>query len=198
MSGSAEFWLTPHTIGENPALPNPPGGCAAHRQFPGKLAAPGTARAILAEIERCAPALHRALAPVRARPRGRGAVAALDAAYRRAPSLSIDVAVLEKSRHVWTLPVDFHWSDVGTWSSLAEELGVDASASRVIEGEVVLESAKGNLVWGGRDRLVALLGVEGLAVIDSDDALLVARLDRSPELRRVVAALRRRGRSDLT
>ena len=157
-----------------------------------------TARAILAEIERCAPALHRALAPVRACPRGRGAVASLDAAYRRAPSLAIDVAVLEKSRRVWTLPVDFHWSDVGTWSSLAEELGVDASASRVIEGEVLLESAKGNLVWGGRDRLVALLGVEGLAVIDSDDALLVTRLDRSSELRRVVEALRRRGRRDLT
>ena len=99
---------------------------------------------------------------------------------------------------MWTLPVDFHWSDVGTWSSLAEELGVDASASHVIAGEVLLESAKGNLVWGGRDRLVALLGVEGLAVIDSDDALLVTRLDRSSELRRVVEALRRRGRRDLT
>ena len=82
-----------------------------------------TARAILEEIEACAPALHRALAPLRRDPR-RSASRPLARTYRRAPSLPIDVAVMERSRRVVTLPVRFHWSDVGTWASLAEELGV--------------------------------------------------------------------------
>ena len=151
------------------------------------------AAAILDEIGRCAPDLGRALALLRRAPRS---PVALARAYRAAPSLPIDVAVLERSQRVWTLPVRFHWSDVGSWASLAEELGVGRGRSFVVDGEVVLEEAGGNLVWA-QDRLVALLGVEGLAVIDAGDALLVARLERSGELRRVVRTLRERGRSDL-
>ncbi len=71
-----------------------------------------TARAILEEIETCAPALHRALAPLRRDPRRIGEQA-LARMYRRAPSLPIDVAVMERSRRVVTLPVRFRWSDVG-------------------------------------------------------------------------------------
>ena len=85
---------------------------------------------------------------------------------------------------------------MGTWESLAEELGVGEDVTRVIGGEVLLDDARGNLVWA-RDRLVALLGVEGLAVVDAGDALLVTRLERSSEVRRIVARLRDRGRSEL-
>lgn len=148
------------------------------------------ARTLLAEIERHAPEIHRALAPVRRHPRGRGAARALAAAYRRAPALPVDQAVMEHSRRVWTQPVDFHWSDVGTWASLAVELGVDGETSRVVAGEAILDDADGNLVWGD-GRLVVLLGVEGLAVIDTPDALLVGRLDRSAELKRLVARVGR-------
>lgn len=154
-----------------------------------------TARTILEEIARCAPDVSRALGPILRTPRGRGAAEAIRRAYARAPSRSIDVAVMERSRRVWTLPVDFRWSDVGTWQSLAEELGV-GPGNRVLAGDAVLHEAKGNLVWGDR-RLIALVGVEDLAVVDTGDALLVAKLDRSPELRRVVQELRTRKRDDL-
>jgi mannose-1-phosphate guanylyltransferase len=157
-----------------------------------------TPRAILEEIEAHAPELATAVAalPRAGSPRGTGAAAALDRAYRRAPSLSIDHAVLERSRRVACLPVSFRWSDVGTWQSLAEILGANRTRSAVVEGEVVLCDAPGNLVWG-HARPLALLGVEGLAVVDSGDALLVARLDRSDELRRIVTELRGRGLRDL-
>jgi mannose-1-phosphate guanylyltransferase len=155
-----------------------------------------TARAILAEIEACAPALHRALAPLRPDARHAGP-RALARAYRLAPSLPIDVAVLERSRRVATLPVGFHWSDVGTWASLADELGVAAGRSRCIAGELVFDEPGGNLVWGQR-RPIALLGVSGLAVIDMPDALLVTSLTRSPEVRRIVASLKAAGRADAT
>jgi mannose-1-phosphate guanylyltransferase/mannose-6-phosphate isomerase len=151
---------------------------------------------ILDEIERCSPAIHASLAALRraaGSPRG---AAALARAYRSAPALPIDRAVLEQSERVWCLPVEFHWSDVGTWESLAEELGVGEDVTRVIGGEVLLDDARGNLVWA-RDRLVALLGVEGLVVVDAGDALLVTRLERSSEVRRIVARLRDRGRSEL-
>jgi mannose-1-phosphate guanylyltransferase len=156
-----------------------------------------SARTILAEIAEHAPGLHRALAPLRRNgslPTRAGVVRA----YRRAPSLPIDVAVLERSRRVWTLPVRWHWSDVGTWESLAGELGVRPGRSRVLGGALVHDDRGGNLVWGRQERPIALLGVEGLAVVDTGDALLVARLDRSNEVRGIVEALKARGRLDVT
>ena len=154
------------------------------------------ARTILEEIESCAPEVHRAVGPLlRA---GRGPTAeVLRRSYRRAPSISIDVAVLERSRRVWTLPLRIRWNDVGTWASLAEELGVGPGKSRTIAGQLIECESDANLVWS-HDRTVALLGVEGFAVIDTPDALLVARLDRSPEIRQVVAKLKASGRSRLT
>ena len=151
-----------------------------------------TAASILAEIERCAPEMSVALTQLRKA----STRAALERAYRRAPALPIDVAVLERSDRVWTLPVNFGWSDVGNWASLAAELGVAASRSCVVEGDALLEDAAGNLIWG-HDRLIALLGVEGLAVVDTGDALLVARLDRCGDVRALVKQLRARGRHDL-
>ena len=147
---------------------------------------------ILEEIERCAPDVARAVSMLR---RGSGR-AALARAYRAAPSLPIDVAVLERSDRIWTLPVRFHWNDVGTWSSLAAELGVGAGRSHVVAGDALLQDAGGNLVWGS-DRTIVLLGVEGLAVVDTGDALLVSKLDGSQDVRRIVARLRKQGRNSL-
>ena len=153
-------------------------------------------RAILEEIERFEPGLARALAPLSGS--RAPAATAIARAYRRAPAAPIDTAVLERSRRVWTCPVAWHWSDVGTWESLAQELGVGPGESRSVGGELAFDDLGGNLVWGRDGRPIALLGVEGLAVVDTGDALLVARLDRSNEVRRIVSALKRRGRSDVT
>jgi mannose-1-phosphate guanylyltransferase/mannose-6-phosphate isomerase len=151
---------------------------------------------ILEEIERCAPELQGALAPLRLSGRAlRSEV--LREAYRRAPSLPLDVAVMERSRRVWTLPVEFRWSDVGTWLSLAEELGVERGRTQILDGELLFDDEGGNLVWGDR-RAIALLGVEGLAVIDTQDVLLVTKLDRSPDVRAIVTRLKKQGRTDLT
>ena len=67
----------------------------------------------------------------------------------------------------------------------------------MIAGDVLSIDASANLVWGG-DRLVALLGVEGLAVVDTGDVILVTQLDRSSDVRRFVGELEKRGRNGLT
>ena len=168
------------------------------------------ASTLLREIEVCAPDLHKALAPLRKSGVGR-ARAPVEAAYKRAPSVPIDVAVLEKSRRVCTLPVEFAWSDVGTWESLGEQLGmgqkhrggpggqpnVDDLGNCVVGGDVLALESTDNLVWGS-DRVVALLGVEDLAVIDTDDVILITKISRSSDVRKVVAELKRKGRDHLT
>ena len=163
-----------------------------------------SARTFLEEVEACAPKLHKALAPIRGHAKGRNH-AAVTAAYKAAPSLPVDVAILEKSDRVWTLPVKFSWSDVGTWESLANELGVgepqgksskSRTKNRVIAGKLLALDADSNLVWGG-GKPIALLGVENLAVVDTGDVILITKLDRSGDVKRIVAALKAGGRSDL-
>ena len=148
------------------------------------------------EAQRHAPELHRALEPLRRSPRERSG-RSVRRAYAAAPSLPIDVAIMERSSRVWTLPVAFRWSDVGTWLSLAEELGVGPGRTRRLDGELLFDDPGGNLVWGDR-RGIALLGVEGLAVIDTPEVLLVTKLDRSSDVRAIVARLKTRGRMDVT
>jgi len=157
------------------------------------------ARTLLTELGQHAPEIARALGPVAAlgaRASAKATAAAISAAYRRVPTTPIDTAVLERSARVWCLPVDFRWSDVGTWASLAQEIGVSAGDSSVISGTAWAYDAPGNLI-AARDRPIVLLGVRGLAVIDAGDVLLVANLERSGEVRGVVANLRKRGRRNL-
>jgi mannose-1-phosphate guanylyltransferase/mannose-6-phosphate isomerase len=168
------------------------------------------AQTLLEEIEAHAPELHRALTPLRRKRGGRlpggNTRRAVEAAFRRAPSVPVDVAVLERSRRVWTLPVEWKWSDVGAWASLAEELGVGRAdggpagrgSNRVLGGgDVLLQGAESNLVWAG-DRLVALLGVEDLIVVDTEDVIFVTKLDAESDVRGLVAKLRKTGRRELT
>jgi mannose-1-phosphate guanylyltransferase len=157
------------------------------------------ARTLLVALAASEPAIARALAPVAALPARatkRELTAAVAAAYRRIPTRPIDTAVLERSSRVWCLPVEFPWSDVGTWRSLAQEVGVSEGTSHVICGTAWLADSPGNLV-AAADRPIALLGVRGLAVIDAGDAVLVAGLERSGEVKDLVASLRRRRRTDL-
>lgn len=175
------------------------------------------AAVLLEEIETHAPKLHGALAPLRGKRGGKSGVKsaaartrkAAEAAYRRAPSLPVDVAVMERSDRVWTLPVEYAWSDVGTWLSLAEELGVGnpnrgagRTGNRVLVGEqggdTVLSESRNNLVWAASGRLVALLGVEDLVVVDTEDVTFVTKLDAGSDVRGLVAKLRDSGRDEVT
>jgi mannose-1-phosphate guanylyltransferase len=153
------------------------------------------AATLLEELMTWAPEIAKPLAPL-GKATARNLSKAIEQAYRRTPAVPIDVAVMERSQKVWCLPANFHWSDVGTWKSLAEETGVSQNVTRVIQGDAWVCDSQGNLVAAG-DRPVVLLGVSNLVVVDAGDAILVADLDRSADVKDVVAMLRRKGRKDL-
>ncbi len=122
---------------------------------------------------------------------GRGP-AALAAAYRRLPAVSIDRGVLERAAHVAVIRARFAWSDVGSWSALEPFWSVRRNGGNAVSGRAVAIDSRGCVVDSPR-RLVALLGVEDLVVVDTADALLVCRKDRAQDVRLVVDELRRRG-----
>ena len=111
--------------------------------------------------------------------------------FAQVTDISVDYAVMEHADRVAVVPGDFGWSDIGSWTSFGALIPEDSSGNRVL-GESVLEDAQHCIVHSA-DRLTALLGVEDLIVVDTPDALLVARKDRDQDVKRIVAELRHRG-----
>jgi mannose-1-phosphate guanylyltransferase/mannose-6-phosphate isomerase len=115
-------------------------------------------------------------------------------AFLACPAEAIDRAVMERTAHAAVIPADFAWSDVGSWSALWDLAEKDA-AGNASRGDVQLQDTRDSLVFGA-ERLIATLGVDGLIIVDTDDALLVADRSRSQEVREVVEDLKRANRSE--
>jgi mannose-1-phosphate guanylyltransferase len=120
-------------------------------------------------------------------------------AFQAMPSVSIDYAIMEKVSPIYVVPAECGWSDLGSWAA-AWELDNRDDEGNVSSGGPVFVDAERNLV---RDlssqrgsRVIALVGVSDLAVIETDDALLVMPLDRAQDVRKVVEELERRGRKE--
>jgi len=118
------------------------------------------------------------------------------ALYQAVPAQPIDKAVMERAERIAVAPCDPGWSDLGSWQTLWEQLPKDA-AGNAIQGDAVLHDAADCLVHG-ETRLVACAGVQGLAVIETGDAVLVTGREGSEAVRDLVAALKQAGRSEAT
>jgi mannose-1-phosphate guanylyltransferase len=152
-----------------------------------------SAKAILSLLERFNPAIYQGLLKIRAQGGGKNP-ALLRREYARMPNISIDHAVLEKAGSagkVVTLEAGFGWSDVGSWASLHQLLPRDRQGNAGLGKRLSIDT-KDSLVYS-ENRLVVLLGVEDTLVVDSPDAILVADLKRSQQIRDVVAELERKG-----
>jgi len=106
---------------------------------------------------------------------------------------TIDYGIIEKAPNVAVVPADIGWHDVGSWARLAGI--VSRSENWSTDGHVAVAS-EGNYAWAP-GKTVAFVGVEGLVVVDTPDALLITSKDRSEEVKEVVDRLRREDREDL-
>jgi mannose-1-phosphate guanylyltransferase/mannose-6-phosphate isomerase len=108
--------------------------------------------------------------------------------FKQARAVSIDFAVMEKTSRAAVLPVSFGWSDVGSWQSVWELAPHDASGNAA-RGQALFVDASGSYVASDK-ALVALLGVENLVVVATEDAVLVARRDNLGEMKQLVDKLK--------
>jgi mannose-1-phosphate guanylyltransferase/mannose-6-phosphate isomerase len=113
-------------------------------------------------------------------------------AFASSPSDSIDYAVMEKTSHAMVLPVDIGWNDVGSWSALWDVADRDGEGN-AYHGDVIAVDTRNSYAYA--QRLVALVGVDDIVVVETDDAVLVARKDRVQDVKLVVAQLKKEQRS---
>jgi mannose-1-phosphate guanylyltransferase/mannose-6-phosphate isomerase len=117
------------------------------------------------------------------------------AAFARSPSISVDYAVMEPTDRAATVPLDAGWSDIGSWSELWNISPKDG-AGNACRGDVVLQDTNNCLVIS-ENRLTALSGVENLAVVVSDDAVLVSSHENAQQVKQIVSQLRDAKRDEL-
>jgi len=156
-----------------------------------------TPRTILAELKRCAPKLYAGISEIENAIGKAGYEAVLEKVYSGLESISIDNAVMERTQaRMLVAEGDFGWSDVGSWQSVYElRTGEHDADGNLFTGEIVAVDAARNLVRSSGDRAIALLGVSGLVIIDTPDALLVADINRSQDIKQLPGILKSRGRS---
>ena len=114
-----------------------------------------------------------------------------DAVRGESPADSIDYAVMEKTAAAAVVPANIGWSDIGSWSALWE-IGTKDEHGNVLKGQVVAQDS-GSSYLRTEGQLLAVIGVRDMVVVATEDAVLVAPLDRAQDVRQVVDRLEREG-----
>lgn len=108
--------------------------------------------------------------------------------FQKAPDISIDYAVMEKSKKVAVVTCSIGWSDIGSWNALGDLEPKDENGNRTY-GEVILHATT-NCYVRAEDRLVATVGVKDLIIVDTKDALLIMDKSHSQDVKKIVEQLK--------
>jgi len=115
-------------------------------------------------------------------------------AFKYCPNISIDVAVMEKTKLGSVLPLDVGWSDIGSWKSIWEGSKKDKNGN-VLLGNVITKDLN-NCYVRSEGRLVVSLGVENLLIVETNDAILIAHKDHDQDIKKVVNQLIKENRDE--
>ncbi len=148
---------------------------------------------ILEEFQRQMPAFYEQLMVLDAAAGAGNEAEALQRIWPQVARQTIDYGVMEGARDVVVVPVDIGWTDIGSWASLLELLPADEDGNIFI-GPTLGIDTRDTLVFGS-ERLIATLGVKGMVIVDTGDALLVCPRERAQDVRAVVQKLAKDGQS---
>ena len=106
--------------------------------------------------------------------------------YRACPSISVDYGIMEKAENVNVIPAEFGWNDVGSWRSVHELSDKDDQHNTLDPEDTVALNSKGNLVQSDSGKQVVLIGVENIAIVETENAIMVLNLDHDQDVKTVV------------
>ena len=110
-------------------------------------------------------------------------------AYPQTERISVDYAILERARNVYTIPVDIGWSDLGTWGSLHAFARKDDRENVINGANTVVLDASGNMIHTSDGKLVVIRGLRDYIVVDEDDVLMIYPKDQEQEIKKLTQDL---------
>lgn len=153
------------------------------------------ASAILSALKEHLPDIYSTLLPVE-KCWGTSALKdAIETAYQNIAAVSIDYGVMEKSNNVYTMRGDFGWNDIGSWSAMYDISDKDFDGNS-LRGDVVSLDSHNMLVYSPK-KLTAIVGLQDIIIVETDDALLVCAREKAQDVKKIVDVLEKRGKREL-
>lgn len=109
--------------------------------------------------------------------------------FTRIEPISIDYGIIEKAKDLLVIPADIGWADVGNWRTVKEILSKRPKGS-VKKGNVVTVDCCDNLVYNYSGKLLAMLGVKGMVVIETEDSVLICPKNKAADVKKVIKKLK--------
>lgn len=106
--------------------------------------------------------------------------------YGKAENISVDYAIMEKSKNVFVIAAEFDWNDLGTWGSLYDKLDKDNSKNAVVNSRVLTEDASGNMIRTKNDKVVVVDGLQDYIIVDKDEVLLIYPKSKEQDIKKVL------------
>ena len=106
--------------------------------------------------------------------------------YPKAENISIDYAILERSKAIYVLPATFDWNDLGTWGSLYDKLDKDDHKNAVVNGKVISQDAQGNMIRSPKGKIVVVDGLNDYIIVDKEEVLLIYPKSKEQDIKKVL------------
>jgi mannose-1-phosphate guanylyltransferase/mannose-6-phosphate isomerase len=133
---------------------------------------------IIDEFQKYAPEIYGVL---------EGSFDEMNVRFAQMPEISIDYSIMEKSENVVSLPMDIYWNDIGSWDSLCELLQKDEQGN-INNGDVITIDTSNTMIIGDK-RLITTIGLEDSLVIETSDAILIAKKGQAQKVKEIVKSL---------
>lgn len=119
----------------------------------------------------------------------------LEEVYKDMDSISVDYGIMEKTKEpVHVIQGDFGWSDVGSWAAVQKLREAEKDKhGNIAPQKTVLLDTEGSVIHSQTDRLTAVMGLDNVLIVDTEDVLLVADINKSQELRHFPETLKQKG-----
>jgi mannose-1-phosphate guanylyltransferase len=143
---------------------------------------------IMTNIKNLMPEMHDGLMRIERSIGSKDEESVLAREYADFQSVSIDYGVMERASNIYTIPGSFGWDDVGSWLAL-ERINPTNDYGNIICGNVITIDSKNTIVQA-KDKLIALVGVDEIIVIDTEDALLICNKDCTQNIKKVIENLK--------
>jgi mannose-1-phosphate guanylyltransferase/mannose-6-phosphate isomerase len=138
---------------------------------------------LLEEIRRFIPGAYKTIMKMQDR-------RSVNRLWNKLPFISVDYAVMERTRKMVLLPADYRWTDLGGWQS-TEGIFKKDKAGNIFRGNHIDMGSENTTVWTDK-RLVATLGLDNIIIVDTKDALLVCSKDKAQDIKKIVKILKQK------
>lgn len=112
----------------------------------------------------------------------------LEEVFMSFKSESIDYGIMEKAQHIYVLPGNFGWDDVGSWLAL-ERINKTNEKGNIVKGNAITIDSKNSIIQAEK-KLIAAIGIENLIIVDTEDALLICSKESTQDIKKVLENLK--------